>query len=492
MISPEEIANIRRLFFAEHWKIGTIAAQLGLHPDTVRGAIESHRFRRGPSLRAGLADAYLEFIRRTLEEYPTLRATRLFEMVKQRGYAGSAVQLRRAVAHLRPARREAFFRLSTLPGEQAQADWAHFGQVRIGAATRRLSCFVLTLSYSRALWVEFFLDQSLENLLLAHVHAFQDWGGVPRAILYDNMKSVVLERRGDAVHFHPRLLELCAHYHFAARPCRPGRGNEKGRVERVIHYIRHSFFAARTFAGLEDFNRQAVKWRDEIAHLRPWPVQDSRTVADAWAEEQPRLLPLPAHPFETDLLKPIRSDKTIYVRFDQNDYSIPPEAVGKQLTLAASPSVVRVLVADREIALHRRSYDRHARIDDPVHIAALLEQKRKALGATATGRLEQMVPSIRGFLDAAFERGESAAAQTRLLLSLLEDYGAAELEAALREAIERQTPRAASVAFILSRRRRSGSNKFMPVDLSRHPHLADLSVPTHQLEIYDELTDDEQ
>ena len=492
MVSPEEIANIRRLFFAEHWKIGTIATQLGLHPDTVRGAIESHRFRRGPSLRAGLADPYLDFIRRTLEQYPTLRATRLFEMVKQRGYAGSAVQLRRVVAGLRPARREAFFRLSTLPGEQGQADWAHFGQVRIGGATRRLSCFVLTLSYSRALWVEFFLDQSLENLLLAHVHAFQDWGGVPRAILYDNMRSVVLERRGDAVHFHPRLLELCAHYHFAARPCRPARGNEKGRVERVIHYIRHSFFAARSFAGLADFNRQALVWRDQIAHLRRWPGDDSRIVSDALTEERPRLLGLPVNAFETDLVRPIRSDKTIYVRFDLNDYSIPPEAVGRQLTLTANPERVRLLDGASEIARHRRSYDRHARIDDPAHIEALLEQKRKALGATATGRLEQMVPSIRAFLDAAFERGESAAAQTRQLLGLLEDYGAAELEAAVREAIERQTPCAASVAFILSRRRRSGSNKFLPVDLSRHPHLADLSVPTHQLEIYDDLTDDEQ
>lgn len=379
-----------------------------------------------------------------------------------------------------------------MPGEQAQADWAHFGQVRIGTATRRLSCFVLTLSYSRALWVEFFLDQSLENPLLAHVHAFQDWGGVPRAILYDNMKSVVLERRGDAVHFHPRLLELCAHYHFAALPCRPGRGNEKGRVERVIHYLRHSFFAARTFAGLEDFNRQALVWRDQIAHLRRWPGDDSRIVSDALTEERPRLLSLPLNAFETDLVKPVRSDKTLYVRFDLNDYSIPPEAVGRPLTLTVNPEWVRLLDGASEIARHRRSYDWHARIDDPAHIAALLEKKRKALGATATGCLEQMVPSIRDFLDVAFERGESAATQTRQLLGLLEDYGAMELEAAVREAIERQTPRAASVAFILSRRRRSGSSRALPVDLSRHPHLADLSVPTHQLEIYDELTDDEQ
>jgi transposase len=86
---------------------------------------------------------------------------------------------------------------------------------------------VLTLSHSRALWIEFFLDQMLESLILAHVHAFNDWGGLARTCLYDNMKSVVLERRGDLIRFHPRLLELCGHYHFAARPCRPARGNEK-------------------------------------------------------------------------------------------------------------------------------------------------------------------------------------------------------------------------------------------------------------------------
>jgi transposase len=316
MISPEEIAEIRRLFFAEHWKIGTIAAQLKLHPETIRKAVNAESFGRGKLPRAALTDAHLDFLRITLAQYPRLRATRLYEMVKERGYTGSVVQLRRVVAKLRPNTREAFFRLSTLPGEQAQADWASFGELRIGRARRRLSCFVLTLSHSRALYLEFFLDQSLESLLRGHVNAFTEWGAVPRTVIYDNLRSVVLERHGDAVHFHPRLLELCAHYHFAPRPCRPARGNEKGRVERAIQYIRHSFFAARSFSNLEDLNLKARAWRDEIAHQRPWPGDDSRTVADAWAEEQPRLLPAPAHPFECDLVKPIRSDKTIYVRFD--------------------------------------------------------------------------------------------------------------------------------------------------------------------------------
>jgi transposase len=108
--------------------------------------------------------------------------------------------------------------------------------------------------------VQFFFDQSLENFLEAHVEAFSAFGGAPRVMLYDNLKAAVLARRGDDVQFNPRLLELAAHYHFAPRPCRPARGNEKGRVERAIQYIRSSFFAARPFTTLEDFNRQARIW----------------------------------------------------------------------------------------------------------------------------------------------------------------------------------------------------------------------------------------
>ncbi len=489
MISKEQIAIIRRLYYAEHWKIGTIASELVLHPDTVKRAVQTERF-KSRSPKELVTDPYLEFIGQTLKQYPRLTATRLFQMVQARGYKGGASQLRRVVRQVRPVSREAFLRLSVFPGEQAQADWGSFGEVSIGRARRRLSCFVLTLSYSRAMWLEFFLDQTLENFLLGHVNAFHDWGGVSRTILYDNLKSAVLERLGDQVRLHPRLLDLCGHYHFAARPCNPGRGNEKGRVERTISYVRHSFFAARPFTTLEDFNRQALEWRDTVAHQRPWPGDDSRTVNEALEEEKIRLIPLPSHRFETDLVKTVRSDKTIYVRFDQNDYSIPHEMVGRPLTLAASQTTVRILDGINELARHRRSYDRHQRIDDPGHIAALVEQKRKALGATAVGRLAHAVPNIEQFLESAFERGESISRLTAQLIGLLDDYGAKELAAAVAEALERNTPRAASVAFILARRHRSASRAILPVDLSRHPELADLSVPTHQLEVYDELSDD--
>lgn len=493
MIAPEQVAEIRRLFFAEHFKVGTIASNLGVHPDTVRRAIETDRFNRPRLVRAApLTDPYVEFIRQTLETYPRLRASRLFEMIRQRGYQGSLVQLRRVVARLRPQGREVFLDLRTFPGEQGQVDWAHFGEIQVGRARRRLSCFVLVLSWSRALVVEFFFDQSLENFLRGHVRAFQQIGGVPRILLYDNLRSAVLDRRGDAIHFHPRLLELCAHYHFEPRPCRPGRGNEKGRVERAIRYVRDSFFAARTFTTLEDFNRQARCWRDEIAHRRPWPGDDTRTVTDAFAEEQITLLPLPVHPFASDLLLPVQTGKTIYVRFDLNDYSFPPSAVDRPLVIAASDGEVRILDGTREVARHRRSYDRHEKITDPAHQQALLEEKRKAMGQAPNSRLLSAVPEAEVLLQAVCTRGEPVGRQTVHLLNLLDDYGPVEMRAAVREAIERQSPRASSVAYILTRRhRRSGQRPPLPVNLSRRPDLADLHVPSPDPEIYDELTRDE-
>lgn len=488
MIPQETVTRIRNLFYAEHWKIGTIASELGLHYDTVRRAVEADRF-SNRFARSTLVDPYADFVRETLTQYPRLRSTRIFQMLKVRGYTGSINTLRRAVADLRPSHHEAFLRLRTFPGDQGQVDWAHFGTVKVGRAERRLSCFVSTLSYSRALYLEFFFDQKLESFLRGHVHAYQDWGAVPRNMLSDNLRSAVLERRGDAVHFHPRLLELCAHYHFMVRPCQVGRGNEKGRVERAIQYVRGSFFAARPFTTLDDFNRQALRWRDEVAHRRPWPGDDSKTVGQAFEEEKPYLLPLPTNPFDTDLVLSIQSGKTIYVRFDLNDYSIPPDSVGHPLTLLASDTMVRILDGQTEVARHRRSYDRHEFVADPDHEAALLKSKRKAAGSTPGTRLAIAVPESEQFLNAAFQRGESAASQTAQLLRLLDDYGATELSAAIAEALERDTPRASSVAFILNKRRRASRRRPpTPVDLSRRPDLADVNIQPHNPEIYDELS----
>jgi len=496
MLDPEKLATIRRLYFAEHWKIGTIASELGVHRDTVRAAVETDPLHRPRRLRPSRLDPYLAFLRETLERHPRLRATRLLEMIRQRGYVGSIQRLRCVVARLRSVVKEPFLRLVSLPGEQAQVDWAHFGTVKVGRAERKLSCFVMTLSYSRALYLEFFFDQSQENFFRGHAAAFAFFSGVSRVLLYDNLKSAVLERQGSAVHFHPRLIELCSHYHFQPRPCAPGKGNQKGKVERAIRYVRESFFEGTRFTTLEDLNGKAWAWRDQVAHHRPWPDDKKRTVAEVFAEEKPRLLPLPVHPFVAELMRPVKQIKGIWVPFDLNHYSIPPNVVGRRsLTLVASATAVRILDGQHEIVSHRRSYDRDQYIDEAGHEEALLEHKRRASGQTPSGRLTAAVPGTAAFLKAAFAKGENAGSTTLKLLRLLDDYGAQALRAALREALERDTPRISSVAFLLERRRRAAKIRpLLPVDLSRRPDLADLVVRPHEAETYDELsrTDDDQ
>jgi transposase len=486
MIAPELRTRIRRLYFAEHWKIGTIASELGVHHDTVRSAIEFDRFFPvAAPLRPSGLDPYKPFILETLEKHPRLRSTRLFEMIAARGFSGSAVQVRRFVHTVRPrSAKQAFFRLETLAGEQGQVDWASFGSLRIGSADRKLSCFVMVLSYSRAIFARFALDQTLESFVRGHVLAFETFGGVPRNLLYDNLKSVVLERQGQLIRFHPHLLTLAGHYHFAPQPCAPYRGNEKGKVERAIHYLRYSFFEARRFRDLDDLNAQLSRWLDEVAGAR---LRDQRLVRDLFAYEKPRLIPLPAHRFDLDLVRPIASGKTPYVRFDGNDYSIPHTLVRTPLTLAASETVVRLLDADTEVARHARSYDRGVRVEDRAHLEDLGAEKKRARELRGRDRLRDACSHADAFLRALADRQDRIGSHVSLLLTLLDRYGARDLDAALADALARGAIAAQSIAHILDQlsRQRKQRPPLPPHELS-DPR-ARVVVTPHQLAPYDKL-----
>jgi transposase len=491
MISLFQRAEIRRLFYAEHWPIGTIADAVGVHHETVRRALNRDRgIHPGPQIRPSALDPYKAFIAATLEQYPRLRATRLWAMLRDRGYPGSAVQVRRYVRTVRPAARaEAYFRLDTLVAEQGQVDWGNFGGIQIGRARRVLSCFVLVLSWSRAVYARFALDQTLESFLRGHVEAFAALGGVPRTLLYDNLKSVVLERSGEHIRFHPRLLELAGHYHFAPQPCAVARGNEKGRVERMIQYLRHAFFAARRFTSVEDLNTQLAQWIADTAHQRPVPGDPTgRRVADALAEEGPRLLPLPAHPFACDLVRAVVSGKTPYLRVDGNDYSIPHTLIRRPLTLVASEHEIRVLNGTTEVARHPRSYDRGQRIEAEAHLAALTAAKRRAHELRGRDRLRQACPHADAFLDALARRGEFVARHTTALLRLLDQYDPGELDAALADAVARDALSAWAIAHRLDQRARARrSPPVVPGLLPADPRARALRVTPHRLADYDGL-----
>ena len=220
-VLKETESEILRLFHVEKWKKGTIARQLGIHHGVVdRILLQNGVVMERLQVRPAMIDSYLPFIQGVLEKYPNLTASRLHEMVRQRGYPGKVDHFRDMVARHRPRpAAEAYLRLKTLAGEQAQVDWAYFGKVTIGNAERPLFGFVIVLSWSRQIFLKFYTGMVTANFLQGHVDAFEAWHGVPREILYDNLKSAVLERVGDSIRFNPKLLELASHYRFAPKLC---------------------------------------------------------------------------------------------------------------------------------------------------------------------------------------------------------------------------------------------------------------------------------
>jgi hypothetical protein len=276
---------------------------------------------------------------------------------------------------------------------------------------------------------------------------------------------------------------------MAWRAHTPYRANEKGKVERQIQYLRHAFFAARSFVDVEDLNAQFRRWRDEVAHQRPHPEQRDRTVANVLAEEHPRLLPVPVHAFETDVMRAVVSGKTPYVRFDRNSYSIPHTHVRRPLTLLASATLVRVVAGTDEIARHVRSYDTGQIIEDAAHITGLVVATRQHNPSSARDRLRLAVPAVATLLERLAARGESLRLHTARLLALLDDYGPQELGAAIDRALERDALGAGAIAHILEiRRRQRGLKPPIPLALPNHPGVRDLDVTPHRLETYDELT----
>ena len=294
-VAPGVEAEIRRLFFAEHWKRGTIASQLGVHPDVVTRVIgplgrKAHPER--PDTR--VLEPFLPWVDETLARYPRLVSTRLYDMLRERGYQGSVRTLRRYVQDARPRpKTEAFLRLQTLPGEQAQVDWAHVGQLQVRGGQRALWVFILVLAYSRACFAELVFSLDVHSLRRSLVRAAVALGGLTRQWLFDNAKTIVLERQGDAVRFHPLLLDLAARLHVQPRLCAPRRPQEKGGVERAVRFFKERFFAARSFHSLEHGNVQLAEFIQTIAHRRPHPRWPERSVADVLSEEQARLLVLP-------------------------------------------------------------------------------------------------------------------------------------------------------------------------------------------------------
>jgi transposase len=393
-------------------------------------------------------EPWLQLIDSVLKDHPTVRATALHTLLKGRGYSGSVYPIRKYCQQKRGRSDKAYLDLQFLPGEMAQVDWASFGTIRTGRDKRKLHAFVMVLSYSRRIFARFFYDMKSARVLEGHVLAFKNFGGIPRQVLYDNMKTAVIEHVGSGVRFNESLLELAAHYSFLPQACNPRSGWEKGRVERAIRYLRESFFTARKYEDLQDLNHQLETWLDEVAMERDWADDQALTVREAFSHENLNILP--EESFDAYEEKAVRVDKKAMIRFDTNRYPVNPEYAGTWLTIRATQESVKILSKTETLHTYPRIWKKHETLRVPEHQEQIAKARKIRTHRASRCALERTIDCGRLLLTTWAELDENIQLASRQVLELIPQYGLETVEAACQLALENGTPRACSIAQLLA------------------------------------------
>lgn len=303
-----------KILYRQGVSIREIARQMGVSRNTVRKYLRSQdepQYVARPR-RASKLDPFSSYIAERVEAARPqwIPATVIAREIRERGYQGSDRLVRHHLAQLRPQPRpDPVVRFETAPGEQMQVDWGVFRRGR-----QPLSAFVATLGWSRYTYVEFVTDERFDTLKRCHGNAFAYFQGVPREVLYDNMRTVVLQRNvygRDQHRFHPGLWDLARHAGFQPRLCRPYRAKTKGKVERFIGYLRRSFYVALAAQlkqlglslDVDTANVEVLKWLRDVANVRTHQTTQ-RIPWELWQQEKSSLQPLSAPTRVTPVLPP--------------------------------------------------------------------------------------------------------------------------------------------------------------------------------------------
>jgi len=489
MIDYETFCKIHDHHDRQGLTIAQTARALGLHPETVAKWVKRTRYgARAAAPRASRLDPFKDQVVRLLESHP-YSTQQIFQRLQEAGYSGRLTILKDYVAKVRPARREAFLKLAFAPGECAQVDWGEYGSIAVGSTRRRLSFFVLVLAHSRRLYVQFTVSQKMEHFLACHEQAFVAIGGVPARIMVDNLKSAVLQRlAGCAPVFNARYLDFSRHWGFDIAACAPGRGNEKGRVENAVGYIKKNFLNGLELSEFSAINPAAQIWLDTVANVRIHGETRRRPI-DMFQEELPRLRPLNPMPYDIARIETARAGKQFRVTLDTNHYSVPARYVGVRVALKAYPDRVCIYHQDQLIARHVRCYDRHQDIEDPDHPKALIAQRANAREQRLWLRFLSLSPKAQSYYDGLEQRRANARHHLRKIVALSDIYGTEAVARAIEDALVFHAFSCEYIANLLEMRSRE-CPAASPLHLTRRQDLLEIEIEPPDLSPY-ERNDDE-
>lgn len=445
MLSPENQSEILSLYFGKKEKIRAIARKLNLDRRTVRRVIRRRSVLITPQSphRTSILDPFKEVIQEKLSKHPEIRAKTIMQLMRDQGYTGGYTTLAGWVSTQRKKRlpiKEADLKIEFVPGEAAQVDWGEFPNA-LGDGIH-LHVFVMVFCYSRKLYIEFTRSEKFEDFIRCHENAFKYFNSLyPERCWYDNLPSAVSERMGRLIRFNARFLTYTGHHGFKPFACNPGKGNEKGRVEDGVKFIRSNFWEGREFKDFEDVNRQAIHWRDHIANCREHRATKKIPNLVFEHEEKTHLTSCNPIAYETDELfsKELRDD--FHIVYETNQYSAPWTLVGSVITVRVDADWIKIYYKNKFITRHKRCYLKNqSPFTKPEHKEGLLEIKPQAKNASLSWQLNTVKSygePLAEYLEYLQYNSRSIRQEVTRLLALATVYGKEALSHAVTTCLKR-------------------------------------------------------
>jgi len=480
----ELYARVRRAVVVDKMSEREASKQFGLARETVRKMLRYSvppGYRRQQPARRPKLDAWVGTIDQILKDDKAEgrkqrhTAKRIFERLRdEHAYTGGYTIVKDYVRLRKLSQREMFVPLAH-PAGDAQADFGE-AMVLIGGMERKAHYLAMDLPQSDDCFVMAFPAETTEAFLEGHNHAFAYFGGVPRTILYDNTKIAVARILGDGTRTKTQAFsELESHYLFAEKFGRPGKGNDKGKVEGLVGYARRNFMVPRPrFATWEEFNAHLLVQSQKRRERKLRGHQ--QTIGERFEKDRERLLPLPATPYEACDKRSTRVTSMSLVRYRTNDYSVPVEWGHREVLVKGFVHEVVICAGSEVIARHPRSYEREDMIFNPLHYLALLEQKTNALDQAAPlvgWKMPEGFDELRRLMEARL--GKKGKRECVQVLRLLETFALVEVERAIDDALRTGTISFDAVKHLLLCRIEQRPAR---LDLENYPHLPLAQVAT--------------
>jgi transposase len=488
MLTSDQINDLHRLYWFEHWPIRKIERHLKMGWKTIKKYLDAPAQGVARRERISKLDPFKATIADWLEKDPQISAALIQQRLVPLGYRGGDRIVRAYLHQARPqlTPKRAFVRVEPLAGERFEVDWGHFDALNYSGDIRKLYAFALIDAHSRMLYVEFTHSQSFETFVRCHIHAFHALHGVAREIIYDNLATAVVEHDGRLVRFLPRFLGFAREYSFFPRACNPASGWEKGKIERAIGYLRQSFWPLREFTDLHDVNRQVRQWLSEVANQRV-----HRETRERPAERfQPEALrPLPIIPYDYRDTREVLVHKDLRLQFDGNKYCVPHRYVGQRLTVKADSSAVTIYERVNEVVSYPRSWRRGQTFGAERFEKLLAEEKPAVRRSQAQQRLFDSLDGlcsralVEAYLRDMADTDRSLARQISELLELIRQYGPEAVASAIEKASAARAFGADYVANIVHQQQ--APRRPQPPLKLRDPHLNELVTDPVSLLAYD-------